>query len=587
MTKENAVPKNTRVFAVLAAAALTLPLAACGGGSTSDAGAGGGGTAQSGESGGKGGTLSYLTKRNAEHLDPQRMYIGRDLSNMGRIVYRSLVQFPVTEDAKQASTPAPDLATDTGKSENGGKQWSFTLKDGVKWQDGKDVTCEDVKYGLSRSFATDVITGGPNYALGLLDVPKGSNGLPTYVGPYKKTGQADFDKAVTCAGKTITYRFNKPWPDFPLAIASLRVFDPYRADQDKGDKSNYAIFSNGPYKLQGTWQKGTGGTFVRNDQYDASTDGNRKALPDKIVFVEGLTNEVITQRIIADGGNDKFAVTDRVVPPAYYNQVTGNVAKRSVNVNSPFTDYLLPNFNVMTNLKVRQALATATDKTAYAAALGGDKAAIPAKSIITPSVPGYKPNPAFTAPDSGDPAAAKKLLQEAGVTLPYPITITYPGGTPSVDNSFAALKAGFDKAGFKTTLNSLPDTYYDVVQDINYKGGNVVWGGWGADWPSIGTVLPPLFDSRINFGPKTNGQDYGNFKSDTANQMIDAAAAKPTLDEQNAAYAALDQYLGEQVAYIPLTVTRFFLVYGSGVANYTVDPASNMYPDLGVIGVQQ
>ncbi|WP_083454477.1 ABC transporter substrate-binding protein [Nostocoides japonicum] len=565
---------------VALAVGVALPLAACGGGSGSSSSSSSGTSAAAA----KGGTLYYLTKRAAEHLDPQRIYIGRDLADMGRLVYRSLVQFPASTDEKKASTPIPDLATNTGTSSDGGKVWKFTLKDGVKWQDGKPVTCADLKYGLSRTFAQDVITGGPNYIL---------NYMPTvakeYAGPYKKTGQAVFDKAVTCSSdnKTITYNFEKPWIDFPLAIASLRCFDPYRQDQDQGDKSNYAIFSDGPYKIQGTWTKGQGGTFVRNDQYDASTDGNRKALPDKIVFVEGLTNEVITQRIIADGGNDKFAVTDRVVPPAYYNQVTGNVAKRSVNVNSPFTDYLLPNFNVMTNLKVRQALATATDKTAYAAALGGDKAAIPAKSIITPSVPGYKPNPAFTAPDSGDPAAAKKLLQEAGVTLPYPITITYPGGTPSVDNSFAALKAGFDKAGFKTTLNSLPDTYYDVVQDINYKGGNVVWGGWGADWPSIGTVLPPLFDSRINFGPKTNGQDYGNFKSDTANQMIDAAAAKPTLDEQNAAYAALDQYLGEQVAYIPLTVTRFFLVYGSGVANYTVDPASNMYPDLGVIGVQQ
>ena len=59
-----------------------------------------------------------------------------------------------------------------------------------------------------------MITGGPNYALAYLDVPQ-KNGLPVYNGPYKKGGQADFDKAVTCEGKKITYRFNKPWVGLP------------------------------------------------------------------------------------------------------------------------------------------------------------------------------------------------------------------------------------------------------------------------------------------------------------------------------------------------------------------------------------
>ncbi|MFZ0159726.1 MAG: ABC transporter substrate-binding protein [Kineosporiaceae bacterium] len=574
---------KTRVVATVAAA-VALTVAACGSdgssGSQSSSSAGATGAAAAGA----GGTLYYLTKRPAEHLDPQRTYIGRDLADMGRIVYRSLVQFPVTEDLKEAATPVPDLATDTGKSENGGKQWTFTLKDGVKWQDGKDVTCEDLKYGFSRSFATDVITGGPNYQLAYLDVPK-KDGAAIYNGPYKKQGQADFDKAVTCTGKTITYRFSKPWPDFPLAIASLRVFDPYRADQDKGDQSNYAIFSTGPYKLQGTWTKGTGGTFVRNEQYDPKTDGVRKALPDKIVFQEGLTNEIISQRLIADGGNDRFAVTDRQVPPAFFAQVTGKVAERVANPESPFVNYLLPNFNRMTNPKVRQALAMSTNKAAYAAALGGEKVSKPAKSIVSSALVGYKDNPAFTAPDAGDVEGAKKLLTEAGVPMPYPLKVTYSGGTPTSDNSFAALKDTWDKAGFNVTLDPLTDTYYDVVQNPSNKTSDVVWGGWGADWPAISTVIPPLFDSRINLTAKSNGQDYGNYKSDAINKMLDEAAALGDLQQQADAYGKIDEALGKDVAYIPLDITKFYLLRGSKVTGYINNPATNMYADLGSVGV--
>ena len=82
--------------------------------------------------------------------------------------------------------PLPDLATDTGQSNEDATEWSFTLKDGPKWQDGKPVTCEDLKYGMSRTFATDVITGGPNYIIGY----HGLDGAPGF---GASTAWQDFD----------------------------------------------------------------------------------------------------------------------------------------------------------------------------------------------------------------------------------------------------------------------------------------------------------------------------------------------------------------------------------------------------------
>src|SRR6478752_3482900 len=206
-----------RVLAATAAIALAGGLAACGGGDD-EGGSKAGGTPTSSATGG---TLNYLIYAPIEHVDPQRIYVGRDISNFSRTVYRQLVTFPISTDPEVSNTPVPDLATDTGTSSEGGKVWSFTVKDGVKWEDGKAITCEDFKYGASRVFATDVITGGPNYLLSYLDIPAGKDGLPAYKGPYKKTGQADFDKAISCSGKTITYKFKKPWPDFNLAVAAL------------------------------------------------------------------------------------------------------------------------------------------------------------------------------------------------------------------------------------------------------------------------------------------------------------------------------------------------------------------------------
>jgi len=569
------------VVAVAATALVAVGVAACGGGST---GGGGSSTAE----GTQGGTLYYLSgQRSVEHLDPQRMYIGRDLLNMNRIVYRGLVTFPVTDDLSKAATPIADIATDTGTVSDDAKTWEFTIRDGVKWEDGEPVTCEDFAYGISRSFATDVITGGPNYILSFLDVPKDSGGLPLYKGPYKGTHQADYDKAVTCDGSKLTLHFSKPWPDFNLAVASLRSFDPYRKDKDEGDKNNYVIFSNGPYKLDGKWTATQGGTFVRNDEYNPKTDetGTRDALPDKIVYTEGTPDETVYDRLIADTGNDQMAVTDRRVPPSYYTQITGTVEDRSALVDTPYVDYVLPNFNRVKNLKVRQAIMLALNAKGYITALGGDKAGVPAKSIVNPSVIGYQENPNFTAPEEGDPEAAKAMLQESGEKMPYPLKYTYQGGTPTSDKAAAALAETWGKAGFKVSLDPLVETYYTVIQKPS-ADFDVAWGGWGADWPSIATVIPPLFDSRINLtGPESNGQDYGNYKSDTVNQMIDEAALITDVQEQGDKYAEIDDQLGKDVAYAPLQVNKFYYLYGSKVTGWTASPFNGVV-DLGHVGVE-
>lgn len=537
----------------------------------------------------KGGTVYSLEFSVTEHLDPQRVYVGRDISNLGRLVYRSWVIFPAGEtDAAKASEVVPDLATDAGQSNEDATEWSFTVKDGPKWQDGQPITCEDFKYGASRNFA-DNLTGGPNfYPRDYLDIPQDAEGAPAYKGPFTGEGQDLFDQAVTCDGNTITYRFRKPWPDFPLAIAALHAFSPYRADQDKGDKSDLAIFSNGPYMLDGEWNEDSGGTYVRNPEWDGTEDTNREANPDSFIFQIGIESEVIIDRLIADQGDDASAISTRNVTAAQFPQISGDVAARAVNFESPFSNYLLPNFNRITNIKVRQALALATDRAGYVGSLGGEKSSAPSLSIVNPSTPGYVPNENFGTAEGADVEGAKALLEESGETLPYPIKLTYPIGSDASQKGFAALKATYDSAGFDVTLDGLDPSgpYYDTIQKPG-SDSDLIWGGWGADWPSVSTVIPPLFDSRINLTKTSNGQDYGNYESDEVNAAMDAASAEIDIDKANQMWAEVDNMLATDVAYIPLDTTKFYFLHGSNIENYVNAVSTSGYPDLGVISVKE
>ncbi len=61
---------------------------------------------------------------------------------------------------------------------------------------------------------------------------------------------------MSCDGQTITFNFNKPWPDFNQAAAGMMMTDPYKESFDEGDKSKWKVLSNGPYKVEdGVWDK--------------------------------------------------------------------------------------------------------------------------------------------------------------------------------------------------------------------------------------------------------------------------------------------------------------------------------------------
>ena len=166
------------------------------------------------------------------------------------------------------------------------------------------------------------------------------------------------------------------------------------------------------------------------------------------------------------------------------------------------------------------------------------------------------------------------------------IKFTYQGGTPTSDNQAAALKEAWDKAGFDTELDPLEDTYYSVIQKPG-SDFDVTWAGWGADWASIGTVIPPLLDSRINLTPESNQNDYGNYKGGPeVDQLIDEAYAEPDLDVAAEKWAAVDAKLGEDVAYIPLEITIFNFLHGSKITGYLNDANVNGYADLALIGVE-
>lgn len=517
----------------------------------------------------RGGALEVLLDRDVAHWDPQRIDGGPEAALAVRMFVRTLTTTNGGSPGVDGSPVQADLADSTGTATDGGRTWSFTLRPDVEWQDERTVTCEDVRYGVSRAFATDVLTGAPSYAASLLDIPSTTDAqgrtVSAYAGPYRGTGQALYDRAVTCQGRTITFHLKRPAYDFDQTVA-LPAFAPVRRDHDLRGDLNLMVFSCGPYMLEGEYVPGVGGRFVRTRTWSPLSDFVRRALPDSVTIREGLETTTAVQRVIDDQGADRFAVAFADAPAALASRLLGDPAlsSRTTNPSAPTVDVLVPDTGsrVMADAGARRALALATDRTAYVAAAGGPAALDAATSLLPSSVPGTTTTDPLGAPPAGDPTAARRALAATGLALPVPIRVAYRSSA-AADAGFAALRAGWQRAGFAVTLVPLadgaaPDAPVDVTEQ-----------SWTAAFSSASTLLP-VFVART-----------AGWSSDArVTALVDAALRTEGATARAQAWGDADRALAQAGAYVALAQRAHVLVHGSGVVGYADSLDLGGVPDL-------
>jgi peptide/nickel transport system substrate-binding protein len=550
------------VKGVVLLAASAMAVAGCSNGTNSGQGASG----SDGSGPAKGGTLTFLTLRDQiQHLDPQRNYTGEDLAFTSAYLNRTLNVFKLSPDGKTANSLRPDLATDTGTPNADATSWSWTLKDGLTWEDGSPLTCEDIKYGVSRTFATDIITDGPSYAIQYLDIPTNKDGSSVYKGPYvtKDNDTAAFDKAVVCDGNTITFNLKRPVGDFNYTV-TMTAFAPVPKAADTGEKYDDHPVSNGPYKVQ-EYSKGNQLVLVRNDNWSPKTDDYRPAYPDKIVMKFGLDASVIDQRMIQDSGEDQQTLSTDSVEPASLATVFGSdqYADRRVNEFDPFVQYLAVNVKSVPDLNHRKAIAAALDRQQQITISGGKFAGQIADGVIKPNLPAdYAPSGMWDGllgkgiPDQGDPAFAKQLIAESGKPMPT-LQYDYPQ-TPTNDRAAAAIVSSLGRAGIKVRPNPIESgQYYGIALDPA-KAGDLLWAGWGPDWPNGSTVVPPLFTPNGGF-------DMSQVSDRAFNKKVLDAEGLTDLNAQATQWKALNKEAMSNVWAIPTYFRREQRLAGSKV----------------------
>ncbi|MEW2290051.1 ABC transporter substrate-binding protein [Streptomyces sp. NPDC047841] len=503
----------------------------------------------------KGGTIYSLDQFDMDHMDPAQIYV----STEGAItipIMRGLTGYKI--DDKGGCTLVGDVATDAGTMKNGGKTWSFTLKDGIKWEDGSDVSMDDVRHTFERLFAS-FITEGPRY------VQQWLVGGDKYKGPYDGKQL----ESIEISGKTVTFHLTEPRTDFNYTLA-MRGYSLVPKKHDTKEKYDKRPFSCGPYKI-GDRKIGKSLTYVRNEHWDAKTDPIRNAYPDKFLFQFGFELIASTDRYIADKGNDQYTMSifNEVAPERIAQVLTNAKLKQRVLTQVDTVTYYWPiNTTRIKDVKVRQAINWAWPHLQLQTIRGGKASSELATTILSPVTPGYQKFDLYGTDKKpgGDPAKAKALLKEAG-KLGQKLVIAYQHSDNAV-KSAVAIKNALEAAGFQVVNKQVDkSTFYTQIGKIDNEY-DLFAAGWSPDWPNGYSVFYPCWSGK-NIGDGRS--NYAQLNDPSVNKAIDAAAKIADPAEANKAWGNVDRQIMELAAVVPDYHSIRNWMHGSKVGNVVFD----------------
>jgi len=514
-----------------------------------------------------GGTLNLLTSSDCDSWDPQRTYYGW-CWNMQRLFTRSLIGYSVLNGTK--FTLAPDLATDMGTHNADYTQWTYTLKSGIKWSNGTPVTPKDIKYGIERLWATDVINGGPSsYFISGIKAPK------NYAGPYK---DGDNNVGITTTATTITFNLTGPNADFDYLMAMAASAPvPYKTEGGPGfTGANYTKhpLSTGPFMIK-SYTPNKSIIFVRNPDWSQATDTIRHPLVNEVDLTVD-TDPVDIDKKLAAGTADANASTG--VAAEFQAQILSNPTLKA-QADDPVaaaTRYAAIIPSVIPNLHCRLAIFYAWDKAGFVRAYGGSVAGDPAGGMAPPGISGYTPsfNPFPSGADNtGDDVKAKAELAACGQPNGFSTKLAYATPSTHAAAAFAVEEAALAKVGIQITADthdgsSYYSTFIGSPQNLKNQGIGIALAGWGADFPTgVG-----FFQSITNGNAilPTGNSNYASLNDPTVNKVLDEAPAGKATE---ADWESLNNAIAQSGTYLPILYEKTLYYRNPRMTNVTSDNA--------------
>ncbi len=496
-----------------------------------------------------GGGIIITYKDDVATLDPA---IGYDWQNWSMIksLFDGLMDYvPGTTELRPGLAESYDLSQD-------GLTYTFHLRNGVKFHNGREMTADDVKYSLDR--VTDPATQSPGAGFfgSILGYDAAADGSAKGLEGVKIIDPA-----------TVQITLSRPDATFlhVMALNFASVVPQEAVDAAGGDFGKQPV-GTGAFKLA-DWTIGQKLVFEKNADYW------REGVP----YLDSVTFEVGQEPIVALLRLQKgeVDVPGDGIPPAKFTEVMGDPAQaaRVVEGGQLHTGYITLNVTTppLDKLEVRQAINMAINKDRIVQIINGR--AKPANQPLPPSMPGYSTDYKGYAYDV---EGAKKLLADAGLADGFE-TELYVMNTDPNPRIAQAIQQDLSEIGIKASIKSLAQA--NVIEAGGAGTAPMIWSGgmaWIADFPDPSNFYGPILGCA---GAVEGGWNWSKY----CNEAVDADAVKadsfndPADPARLALWSEVYQKVMADAPWVPVFNEERYTMKSErmgGADNLYVDPVS-------------
>ena len=449
------------------------------------------------------------------------------------LIYEPLLEFNLAAPPKYY----PWLATSYAWG-NGGKQITFTIRPGVKWNNGKPFTPADV------AFTYNMVKKNSAINLGGLDI-----------------------SSVAASGNKVTLTFPTAQYTNLQQIAGIAIVP----ESIWSKVSNPATFADpnpvgtGPFKLESFTPQGF--TLQKSPGYWQAA----KLKVEKVYFPVYTSNTGALSALFSG----QIDWTGNFIPGLKKNFVDTNPKFHHYWEAPGGTNSLMPNLTKWptSELPVRKAISLAINRSLIAAEgeAGLENPVLNATGLTLPTFDAWSdPVKSMTVSPTAQPAAAKAVLKSAGYTLnsngifekngkTVSITITDPAAYTDYAQDDALVAQELKAAGIDATFSG---------QAVNTWAADIAAGNFQLTmhWSNGGLTPYNMYagwlDSSLASGKSATG-DYERLKVPAIDAAIAKLAGASTVTDQTTALAPIAKYVAANLPIIPTTTASEWFEYNS------------------------
>ena len=442
----------------------------------------------------------------------------------------------------EESKPAPDIAESWQRS-NDGKAYTFHLRKGVRFHDGKEVTAQDFEYSWER--ACNPETGSQTAAVYLGDI--------IGVNDVLEGKTTEISGVEIIDDYTLKVTIDAPKAYFLAKLTYPTAFVVDKANVESGKEWWHKPNGTGPFRLK-EWKPGEVLVLEPNESY----------------YGQPVTINRVVFHLLAGMPMAMYEMDEIDVAPVWEHHID-----RVTDENGPFYKELaiFPELSLFyigfntqkppfDDVNVRQAFCHAVNKQRIIE-LTRKGMVTKADGILPPNMPGY--NQSLRGLHY-DVAKAKSLIANSKygsvANLP-PITITDSGQGGNISEYLGAIIQDWQQnLGVEVTVRQLePEIFpYHLKEEVN----EMFVSGWIADYPDPQDFLDILFRTGTEY-------NYGSYTNPDVDALLDQAAVEPDDAARLSMYQQVEQSMIDEAACLPLWFGTSYVLIRPYVRNYKLD----------------